>query len=366
MNNPLAISNGTTMQFWPPVNNPSPKKIVNPYPNKLQPIDDTQFYVIAVCSNPIRYHARYRLYKEFQQHMLDVGARLITVECAYGRRPFELTQRDDPYDVQVRTDHELWHKENLVNIGLQYLCQIDPDWKYVGWFDADVKFQRPDIIQEIVHQLQHYDIVQCFSHVIDLGPTHEPIKQQNGFVWSYFENNFNAPVGPGYSPRKDGYYGGYFGGTKGSFWHPGYCWAARREAMERISLFDKAILGSADHHMAMGLIGHAWRSIPQGVTKAYRDAVMNWQEIAVQRLRKNIGFVPGLITHYWHGNKANRQYVDRWKILIENQYDPTVDIARDPQGLYRLNVHCGNRSIKLRDQIRMYFRQRNEDSIDLF
>jgi hypothetical protein len=298
--------------------------------------------------------------------MTDVGALLITVECAYGRRPFELTQNSDAWDIQLRTHHELWHKENLINRGIQHLSRIDPDWQYVAWIDADIHFQRPDIVQETVHQLQHYDFVQMFSHVTDLGPQHQPIKQQNGFVWSYVQNNYEAPVGPGYNPKGIDYYGAYYGIQSGSFWHPGYAWAARREALEKVQLFDKAILGSADHHMAMGLIGEAQRSVPQGVTAAYRNAVLNWQEVAEQEIKRNIGYVSGLITHYWHGNKANRKYVDRWKILIENRFDPTIDIQRDPQGLYRLNMHHGMRSIKLRDHIRAYFRARQEDSIDLF
>jgi hypothetical protein len=332
------------------------------------PVAVDKFYCIAVCSNPIRYHSRFRLYNEFKKHMKDVGAQLLTIECAYGRRGWVLTQRDDPMDLQLRTDQEMWHKENLVNLGIQYLCQLDPDWKYVGWIDADINFQRPDIIEETIHQLQHYDIVQMFSHVSDLGPQHEPLKTQNGFMWAYYHNNFNAPVGPGYTPNnnENGYYGGYYGAGRHTFWHPGYAWAARREALDRITLFDKAILGSADHHMAMGLIGCAEHSIPKNVTPAYKQAVMNWQEIAEMRLRRNVGYVPGLITHYWHGNKKDRKYVGRWKILIDNKYDPNIDLSRDPQGLYRLNVHHGMRSIKLRDQIRRYFRQRHEDSIDLF
>jgi hypothetical protein len=332
----------------------------------IKPIDATRFFVIAICSNPVRYHSRYRLYKEFQKHMRDVGATLVTVECAYGRRPFELTQAGDEFDVQVRTNAELWHKENMINIGIQHIGKLDPKWKYVAWVDADVHFQRHDIVQETVHQLQHYDFVQMFSHVTDLGPRHEPIQQQNGFVWSYFENGFEAPIGPGYNPRGFDNYGGYYGIKSGSFWHPGYAWAARREALEKVQLFDKAILGSADHHMAMGLIGQAYRSVPKTVTDAYRQAVLTWEKITEQEIKRNIGYVSGLITHYWHGNKKNRKYVDRWQILSNYQFDPTTDIARDPQGLYRLNMHDGMRSIKLRDHIRAYFRSRNEDSIDLF
>jgi hypothetical protein len=322
-------------------------------------IDVSKCYVVAICSNPIRYHSRYRLFKEFEKHMQDSGAKLLTVEVAYGDREFNLTQRNDPYDLQFRTREELWHKENLINLAIQHLCQFDPDWKYVLWVDGDVSFQRQDIIEETVHQLQHYDIVQMFSHVVDLGPSLEPLQLHNGFVWSYFQNDYKPPQGAG----TGGYYG--YEVTKGKFWHPGYAWGARRDCLDKIQLYDKAILGSGDHHMALGLIGEAARSLPGGVTKAYKDSVLEWEAIAMSRVRKNIGYVPGMISHYWHGKKVNRKYQERWEILTRNKYDPAKDISRDQQGLYRLNVHLGNRQIHLRDDIRSYFRARQEDGIDV-
>lgn len=389
-------------------------------------LDTSKFYVIVAITNPIRFYSRARLFHSFRKHIKDLGAHLVVVEAAYGARPhaiatkkmcsmghdhninnnqfgipqqfgnrpwwpnrpdvqpanlnngFEQAQlngiynipNDTPiiqqtgqkeYHIQLRTEHEIWHKENLINIGVQQLTQIDPEWQYVAWIDADVSFQRQDIILETAQQLQHFDIVQMFSHALDLGPDMSPVdsrKVVNGFMWSYNDNNRHFPKGAGY--------GGYYGyNIKGNFWHPGYAWAMRRRAAEKVALYDKAILGSADHHMAMAMIGCAWKSLPEGVTKEYRDSIVDWENMVTERLRRNVGFVPGLLTHHWHGRKAQRKYVERWKILIDNKYNPHKDISRDPQGLYRLNYHNGDKSIRLRDDIRAYFRQRNEDSIDV-
>jgi hypothetical protein len=51
----------------------------------------------------------------------------------------------------------------------------------------------------------------------------------------------------------------------------------------------------------------------------------------------------------------------RWRILLDNNFDPRTDISRDWQGVYQLT---GNKP-RLRDQIRAYFRDRNEDSPEL-
>lgn len=320
-------------------------------------IDISKFYVISVCSNPVRYEKRWMLFKEFEQHMQDVGANLIIVEQAFGRREFQLTERDHPLHLQVRTEDELWHKENMINIGIQYLCQIDPDWDYVAWIDGDIHFNRRDIITETAHQLQHYDWVQMFSHAIDLGPNGEAIQQHKGFMYQYHQNWQYPPEGAGQ--------GGYYADGKKDFWHPGWAWAARRSAIESVPLMDRAILGAGDHHMALGLIGEAHRSLPGNISKQYKHYVMNWQEMALHALQKNVGYVGGTITHNWHGKKKDRKYVERWEILQKNQYDPYRDVMEDSQGLLRLNRHHGKRYIRLRDDIRRYFRQRNEDSIDI-
>lgn len=317
-------------------------------------IDISKFYVIAVCSNPVRYKRRWELFKQFEQHMKTVGAKLLIVEQAFGKREFQLTERDHPMHLQLRTDQELWHKENMINIGIQYLCQIDPDWQYVAWIDGDIQFQRADIITETAQQLQHYHWVQMFSHAVDLGPNQEVMNVHKSFMYQYFENDNATPQGSGY--------GGYYS-TKKDFWHPGWAWAARRSAIDRVPLLDKAILGSADHHMAMALIGQVQRSYPPTVSKEYKQYVNNWQNMAEHHFHRNVGYVPGTISHFWHGSKKNRKYVERWKFLTENNYNPYTDIVHDAQGLYRLNVNQP-KYIKLRDDIRRYFRNRHEDSID--
>ena len=147
----------------------------------------------------------------------------------------------------------------------------------------------------------------------------------------------------------------------GSYWHPGYAWAATREAINTMGgLLDFAILGSGDHHMACCLIGDGEYSFNKNINDSYRKLVLSWQERA-SRLHKNIGYIKGTIYHFWHGKKKDRKYSDRNIILIENKFDPNIDIHKDWQGLWAL--YPGHE--KLRDQIRAYFQNRNEDSLDL-
>ena len=177
-----------------------------------------------------------------------------------------------------------------------------------------------------------------------------------GFVKGYFDEGYKSPN----SKRPIDYYG--YGGPSGSFAHPGYAWAARREALEHLGgIIDWAILGSGDHHMAMALVGDVEKTFPSQMHSRYAKKMLLWQERALKYLRKDIGFVDGTIAHFWHGKKKDRGYISRWDILTKNNFDPDLDLKRDTQGLYVLT----DNNYKLRDGIRAYFRNRSEDSIDL-
>lgn len=307
---------------------PGPKTCV---PRKL--------HVVTCISNPIMYGTRYKLYKKFAQQVEDAGAILYTVEMAFGDRPFVLTSYDNPRHVQVRSFFELWHKENMLNLGIQALPD---DWDRVAWIDADVAFTNPDWVEQTIEQLEHYMFVQMFSHATDLSPRHEPMKTHKGFVYCYQQNPDD------FLAKKSKYAHG----------HPGFAWAARREALDAVGgLIDWGILGAGDRHMACSLIGQVKSSFPDEVHRGYRQLALDWQARATKRIKKDIGYVAGTINHYYHGPKSARGYMSRWQILIKEQFNPLDDIFRDTRGLWQLEEHKAG----LRDKVRRYFRSRFED-----
>jgi len=306
------------------------------------------FYVIAVITNPERYKRRPQLFKEFMARMDRYGARLYIVEGAFAGRDYEVTDQANPRHIRIQTDSELWHKENLINIGIS---RLPATWKYVAWIDGDVDFVRPDWMLETVHELQHHPVVQLFEDAVDLGPDHEILQTYKSFAYCYKNDLPQKKVSSSASHYKT---------SPGTYWHPGYAWAATRDAINTLGgLFDIGVVGAGDHHMACCLIGCAERSIPKGVHVNYRKAVLAWQERAL-RIHKNIGYIKGTLYHFWHGKKKDRHYKDRWQILIDNNFNPATDIHKDWQGVWAL--YSGHD--KLRDEIRAYFQARNEDSVD--
>lgn len=317
-------------------------------------MDFSKFHVLTMISNPIRYSSRYKLYNAFREKIEKAGLTLWTVEVAFGDRPFTVTQSDDIYDLQLRTNSELWIKERALNLLVRKLSLVNPDWKYIAWLDADIEFVgdgggngEKAWWKETVQQLQHYKVVQLFQTALDLGPNGQTLKTHTSFAYKYLQ---------GHSFANDYYANG----------HPGFAWAMRREAFEATGGFiDWGILGSGDRHMCTGWVNQIEHSLNHKCSPAYWRKLLDWQALSERNIRRSMGLVPGTIIHHWHGKKTDRRYGDRWKILVDTQYDPDRDIKTDAQGLWQLVDHGDVRSIELRDRIMKYFRARNEDSIDL-
>lgn len=310
-----------------------------------------QLHVIAVVHNPQRFASRDRLFQNFLRHMEESGVSLTLVEAAFGDRAHQHTEHEHRQHVRVRQYDELWGKEAMINVGLS---RLPLGVEYVAWIDGDIAFQRPDWAVETIHQLQHYPVVQMFQHAVDMGPTGEVMQTFNSFGYSYAAGLPKVIVaGDAYGAK----------GVKGAFWHPGFAWAARMEAIDHLGgLIDWSILGSADHIMATALIGEVGRAIPaRGLHPNFMKHARLWQERAETHVRRNIGYVPGTILHHWHGKKRDRRYVERWDVLTKHQFDPEQDIKRDHHGMIRLS----HGAVRMRDDLRNYFRSRNEDSTDL-
>jgi hypothetical protein len=314
--------------------------------NQIQHHDlasDNTLHVVTMISNPARYHSRYRLFRDFQARMeKTANIKFYVVEVAFGDRQHEVTDPKNPQHLQLRTNQEIWHKENAINVGVKHL--LPHDWKYVAWVDADVTFLNDNWAQETLQALQHYQVVQPWSECVDTGP------YGNGkqMFKSFGLLNTNGVRIQAYSTEPY------------AFGHSGFAWACTRTFWENVNgLMDFPILGSSDHHMAWAMVGHVERSVHGGMTDSFKRRAEEWQRNAVRVTNGHVGYVPGLIIHNFHGAKKNRKYRERWQILIDNKFDPDTDLRRDSQGLLQV-VNNPN----LLYDIHQYFRQRNEDSID--
>ena len=306
---------------------------------------DNTLHVIAVCENPMRYHSRYRLFREWRDAMEKTDNVIVyTVEAAYKDRHFEVTDSDNPRHLQLHSHQPIWHKENMQNLAIKTL--LPKDWAYVCTCDADVFFQNPGWALESIHQMQDYSVIQPWSHCVDHGYHGEALQMFNSFCFQHLRGE-QKQTHPS-QPYK--------------YAHTGYAWCYRRDFYEAVQQFlDWCILGSADHHQAFALIGEVNKTIHKGMTPNFFKLCYEWQYLAYRHTNGLLGYVPGTIDHKFHGKKAQRKYRERWQILVDNHFDPIKDIVHDTQGVVKVvgKPH-------LVHECRMYMRHRNEDTIENF
>jgi hypothetical protein len=327
------------------------------------------FWVITVLSNPVRYKGRYELYWKFKEMCQHAGVKLITVEQAFGNRPFMVTNSGNPFHLQVRSVEELWHKENMINMGIRHAAAVGAakgiPVREVAWVDADCRSSRTprDWFEETWHQLQHYQFVQMWENLIDLDINFNPIGEaQPSFMANYVKYGTPNPEAFHAIEAKNNEDYPY---SSKIFGRPGLAWAANVEALNQVGgLIDCAILGAGDWYMAHGLVGSLISARSEYAEGPYMSKMLEWQSRAQRWIKRDVGFVSGVVYHDFHGRKALRFYGSRGKILSECKYNPETDIKYDQHGMLQLET-WDDRQIKLRDQIRGYFRARSEDSIDL-
>lgn len=295
----------------------------------------------------------------------DAGVYLVTIEQAFGDRPFVVTEKNNPFHVQVRGHEELWLKENLINLGIKRACDIDPLAREVAWVDADCFPIIPAIhwFEETWHALQHYEFVQMWEYLINFGPQNQPISNpQMSFMATYAAAGFQVPEGKNVKHTLSGH-SGLIG-----LGRPGLAWAANiKTGLNPIGLLpDKCILGSGDWHLAHALVG-AMKQHSGEFNKLsdYAKYLLEIQTKCERWIKRDVGYVPVTVGHWFHGNKVDRKYDSRGAILINNQYSPYLDVKYDSYGVLQLETY-EPRQIRLRDQIRHYMASRKEDSIDLY
>lgn len=351
------------------------------HPNVHQPWSEwseTQTLHLSISySNPFRWRTRRELANNaidhFRRHPNVVAH---VVELAYGNRPFEVTSADNPNDLQLRTSHELFHKENLQKCGIR---TFPAGWMYGCAIDADFHMVRHDWALETIHQLQHYDFVQPFSSYTDLsggiyGMAQIPVRTHSSFLFNYVQNGYKVSdtyhnrrinTSKGKTVDPDGYEhemvgeGALIRGVGAT----GGALAFRRSAYDAVGgLLDRCILGHADWYMAFSLVGVEPPDIhTQKYHPSYKAYVNAWRERA-QALKKNVGYVDGHAIHFFHGSKTRRAYSSRDVLLAQHQFDPYTDVYEDSQGVYQLTPNKPD----FRDAVRKYFISRSEDDPNLY
>jgi hypothetical protein len=255
----------------------------------------------------------------------------------YNNQKFIITDKKNKNHLQLKTEVPLWHKENMINLAVKYL--LPKNYKAFAWIDADIEFENNSWAIDTLKILNGCkDVVQLFSHCIDMKNDESNMNIFNGFGYSFNKNKKYTSKGLDY-------------------WHPGYAWAITRKAYEKIGgLYDRGVLGSGDNIMAVSFINKCKFLNNDNYSDDYNNSMLIYQEKA-SKLR--LGYVPGVIRHHYHGSKQNRQYTERWKILMKYDYSPIQHVTYDEKGILIPTIFFSD---DFKEDIMNYFRERKEDN----
>jgi len=306
-------------------------------------------HIVTAVSNPLRWASREALARAAIAHWLrEPNVHVTLAEIAYGSREFDLADLASTRvtHVPLRATTMAWSKESGLNVAIS---RLPPTAQKIATLDADVTFRRSGWATQALAALDLYPVIQPWSTAYDLGPHDEHVQTHQSFASLY---HAGKPVVP------NGKHFWAFNGGPYAYPHPGYAWCWTRTMLNRTGgLFELGGMGSGDHHMALGMIGHYEASLPGDVSTGYRNAVSAWSSRAVSEINYKLGFSHGTVEHPFHGRKNDRGYQSRWQMFLDNGFDPATDLKRNTWGILEF---AGNKPDLERDWDN-YLRAREED-----
>ncbi len=295
-------------------------------------------WVVSCFFNTASYQTPLNNFRLFADSLARQGVPLLTVEVAFGDNPFVLP---DKYRViRLRSNSVLWQKERLLNHAVD---ELPGDCDKVAWVDADILWPDATWAERATDLLSvgynRCNVVQLFDGALRLFPGQQEWTEKNpwgsGLWWE-----------PGSVFRLQN--GRQLAGSA-----MGFAWAAQREWLECVQLYDRSVLGSGDFILLNALFNSTfkWGHSPLD------DDIAAWQtKFSSRLLRPRVGYVAGTICHLFHGNLKNRQYQSRHNILKKHNYLPLLDVVE------RNHVwEWSSDKPALHQAVRDYFFARKED-----
>lgn len=298
--------------------------------------------VVCCYFNPFRYKTKYLNFLKFHSSLKIQGINPEVIELSYGYEDHQLPT--DIKSTKVFSSQVLWHKENLLNIGINKL--ISKGYENIAWMDSDVIFRDSHWIDDTINCLKNYNLCQLFS-----VSESESINSQSSFSPSCVKEwSYTGSLMP--TSRK---------------YQTGYAWACKSKILSQCMLYDKAIIGGGDSLIWLASFSNKFKinEIIKNHPISYLDLnsyvldYLEWANLWGALVDGKVSYINHGIINLCHGNPKNRRYISRYENLSKCNYNPTQDIHYENNILKTTNLN-------LHKLIINYFKNRNEDQFSFF
>jgi len=274
----------------------------------------------------------------------EKNLRIVLIEGIYDKSLPDFSSKVYKH-LKFKLKNILWVKENLINIAIK---NLPTDAQYIAWADRDILLTNPDWIQETIDKLKIYDIVQPFSEVLHLNKNYEAemvVRSNNLFTFTG-----KGIISNTITKQK----------IRGAFC--GQIWAINKNFYDKIGkLNDIEIVGGADAIIAKACVLQDYSYISDKIKNKSKEKVIeNWSQYYLKFKDCKYSYVTGLLVHYWHTTFSQRAHESRYKILLDENYNPEKDITYDENGVICF-TKVGQR---LEEKIHKYFINKDENKIN--
>lgn len=282
--------------------------------------------VVCCYFNPAGWQSLRANYLRFRRLIAEFDLPVFAAEVAYPGQDFPTP---DAY-MQIRAGRQnvMWQKERMINLLAE---SLPPDYEAIAWVDADMIFLDPEWGTRAVGALSRAPVVQLWNRC----HSYNKKGSLNEVLHCVGENACR-----------------YLGGEPNC---PGGAWAAQRSVFP---IYDRHICGSGDATTLEGWTNLVNPKCLGKMNAAMQEDFRRWAEPAYAKVLGRIAVLPGDVVHMYHGKRANRQYVERWRPLIDGGFDPSQHICKDSNGLYAWTQEAPRQIV---EWVANYFRQRQED-----
>uniref|UniRef100_A0A0G4IBT6 Uncharacterized protein n=1 Tax=Chromera velia CCMP2878 TaxID=1169474 RepID=A0A0G4IBT6_9ALVE len=292
--------------------------------------------IIACFFNPTKSKLRLEAFDVWYRSVEHLNIEI--VECVReGEKP-ELALKYSRVKV-IETKVVLWHKEAILNYMIRKVLPI-------------YKYRCSCLLPAGATVLQPFS--WCYHLDRDeTGPSTElslakevfkTKKERHPNLWRSFAATWND------GDKTDALSHDY-----GLHGHVGFLWGARLEILRATLLYDKCLIGGADHVIAHAAVGQLQHPCILKAFSADLEPLQKWCLQFSQLCQGRLGFVESDLFHIFHGKLERRQYLKRIR-----DFTPLTKHMKekDTNGLYTTT------NPKILQYINQYFRYRDWDDND--
>ena len=282
--------------------------------------------IISCFFNPQKSPYRTKAFQKFYEDIKHLNH--LIVECVIGNNEPQLPSSDNIQTIY--SESFLWHKEACLNYAIS---RLPKKYKYVFWIDADVIFTNKKWLTDGVKKLKSgFNIIQPFEFCVHLEqdklrPSYSALKA----MMQYLPNQYNSKVWRSFSATYEKFSELSASIDYNTYSHVGFAWGAKREVLEQCKLYDKGLVGGADHIIALGAVGKLNHlSIRKSFTENL-DEIYIYQKKLFEATLGKVGYIEGNLYHIWHGDIEKREYLKR---IQDFTLTTNTITKKDSNGLY--------------------------------